>query len=193
MHVGFFGCVCQIYALSYLPAVAGINYSLHTLRLSLCLYRRPPESYSCHSVTFPIHNWGAHAAQSPWNHVNHFQLLLLNNQAEPTVPWGICLCSCLYHCLVQSVLISAPLLSSPADPRHSSTSPDLHTDSTGPAAAHVQSKLAEGQHQAAVGGRVANGTSVVCLSHHQIVKRPDSSLTSSVLAVAAANTMYRKD
>lgn len=59
-----------------------------SLRLSLCLPLRPPESYSCHSVTFPIHNWGLCTAQSPWNHVNHFQLLLLNNQAEPKVPGG---------------------------------------------------------------------------------------------------------
>lgn len=54
---------------------------------------RPSESYNCHSVAFPIHNWGVCTAQSPWNHVNHFQLLLLNNQAEPTVPGGWCACA----------------------------------------------------------------------------------------------------
>lgn len=75
---------------SYLPAWGGKNYSLHTHSpsLTLPLSLRPPESYSCHSVTSPIHNWGVCTAQSPWNHVNHFQLLLLNNQAEPTVPGG---------------------------------------------------------------------------------------------------------
>lgn len=83
-------CVCHIcwrFSHIFLLKEERITRSL-SLRLSLCLPLRPPESYSCHSVTFPIHNWGLCTAQSPWNHVNHFQLLLLNNQAEPKVPGG---------------------------------------------------------------------------------------------------------
>lgn len=112
-------CVCHIYAEDCLLSSCSRREELlfaYSLSAALSLSRRPPESYSCHSVTFPIHNWGVRTAQSPWNHVNHFQLLLLNNQAEPTVPGGesACAAACIAGFCNQSSAYP-PLLSSPTD------------------------------------------------------------------------------
>lgn len=106
---------CRCWSLCFPLEQERITPCILFLRPSLCLSLWPPESYSCHSVTFPIHNWGVRAAQSPWNHVNHFQFLPLNNHAELAVRAGSACAAALITGLYSSSSSSPLFLASPSN------------------------------------------------------------------------------